>query len=405
MTLVVVGGGLSSARAIKAYRENGADDPIILFSSDSELPYHRPPLSKKYLRGESEAKDALVEQADFYRDNDVDVRLGAHATALLPAERTVLVDAKAEKYDRLLIATGASPRQLDVEGVELDGVFTLRTLDDSTQIREAAQGARQAVVVGAGFIGMEVAASLAHLGLEVTLVHRGKGLFEILRSRQIEQFLVHLYGRRGVELVLADEVAHFGGGSRLDSVNTKRGRVVQADLAVVGVGVRPNTDWLDGSGLEVDNGVVVNERYETNAPNVFAVGDVARFYDPVFQRARRIEHWSNANYQGSDVGKLLAGADGGYDIVSTFFSEVFGVTLKVFGDIDEFEEIVMRGSLDDGNAIACYFQGDELCACAVVGQDEDTETRLKELIRARATAHDLDRVADESTPLDEAFTV
>ena len=174
-------------------------------------------------------------------------------------------------------------------------------------------------MVGAGFIGMEVAASLKQLGLEVTLVHRGQGLFEILRARQVEQYLLDLYGQKGVELVLADEVAKFGGRSKLDSVETKRGRVFQAELCVVGIGVTPSVDWLEGSGLHLDNGVVVNERFETGAEGVWAVGDVARFHDPVFGKTRRIEHWSNANYQGAEVGRLIAGADGGYDIVSTFF--------------------------------------------------------------------------------------
>jgi NADPH-dependent 2,4-dienoyl-CoA reductase/sulfur reductase-like enzyme len=403
--LVIVGGGLASARAIKAYRDAGGEAPITLFSRDSALPYHRPPLSKRYLRGETQAEDALVEPETFYRENDVDVHLETNVGSLdLGARKLRLGDGGEFRFEQLLIASGAAPRTLAVPGADLEGVFTLRTLDDSTRIREAAQGARHAVVVGAGFIGMEVAASLSRLGLEVTLVHRGKGLFEILRARQFAQFLTDLYGRRGVEVLLGDEVASFGGRSRLDAVETQRGRTAQAELAVVGIGVEPCTDWLEGSGLKLDDGVVVNERFETGVEGVWAAGDVARFYDPLFEKHRRIEHWSNANYAGAEVGRLMAGGEGGFDIVSTFFSEVFGMTLKVFGDLDDFDEIVVRGSIDDA-AIGFYLRGDRLVACLVLGQDEKTEDRLKDLLKARATVRQAERLADETATLDELFSV
>ena len=279
----------------------------------------------------------------------------------------------------------------------------LRTLGNSTSIRDAARRARHAVVVGAGFIGMEVAASLKQLGLEVTLVHRGKGLFEILRARQLMQFLADLYAREGVELVLGDEVQSFGGRSTVDSVETSRGRVIQAELAVVGIGVAPATGWLEGSGLQIDDGVVVNERFETGVENVWAVGDVARFYDPLFDKHRRIEHWSNANYAGTEVGKLIAGGEGGFDTVSTFFSEVFGVTFRVFGDVDDVDDIVFRGSLEEGKAIGFYVRDGRLTATLVVGEDDETQDRLKELIRAKARVPDPERLADASAPLDEVF--
>jgi NADPH-dependent 2,4-dienoyl-CoA reductase/sulfur reductase-like enzyme len=402
--LVVVGGGLASARSIKAFREAGGQGPVTLFSRDDAIPYHRPPLSKRFLRGEIERDGTFVEPESFYREHDVDVHLETGVRALHVAERELeLENGSRKRYDKLLIASGAWPRQLDVPGAQHENVFTLRTLDDSQSIRDAARGARQAVVVGAGFIGMEVSASLSQLGLEVTQIHRGTGLFEILRARQVEQFLVELYGQHGVQLVLADEVAEFGGRGRCDSVITKRGETYQADLAVVGIGVEPTVGWLEGSGLRLDNGVVVNERWETGADGVWAAGDVARFYDPLFGRPRRIEHWSNANYSGTEVGGLMAGGDNRYDVVSTFFSEVFGVTIKVFGDVEKFDEIVFRGQLDDGSAIGFYFDGEQLIATLVVGQDEETENLLKELIASRARVRDLRAVGDESTSLDELF--
>lgn len=400
--LVIVGGGLSTGRAIKSYRESGGEGPITLFSRDSHVPYHRPPLSKRFLRGEAEVADTLVEPEQFYRDNDVDVHLETSVSELDLRDRRLVIEGSADKrFDKLLIASGATPRKLDIPGAELEGVHTLRTLDDSAGIREAAKDARHAVVVGAGFIGMEVAASLSQLGLEVTLVHRGKGLFEILRARQVAQFLQDLYGQHGVELVLGDEVASFNGFSKLDSVETKRGRVAQAELVVVGIGVVPWVDWLQSSGVPIDNGVVVNERFEVGPDNVWAVGDVARFYDPVFGKHRRIEHWSHANYSGTKVGELMAGKDGAYDVVSTFFSEVFGFTFRLLGDVDDCEEIVVRGSLEAGDAIVFYLLEGRLVAALVVGQDEATETRLKELLAVQAPIVEPDRLGDESTPLEE----
>ena len=400
--LVIVGGGLSTGRAIKSYREAGGDGPITLFSKDSQVPYHRPPLSKRFLRGEAEVEDTLVETEQFYRDNDVDVHLETTVAELDLRDRRLRLAAGGEKgFEKLLIASGATPKKLGVPGSELEGVFTLRTLDDSAQIREAAKNARHAAVVGAGFIGMEVAASLSQLGLEVTLVHRGKGLFEILRARPVAQFLQDLYGQHGVELVLGDEVASFNGFSKLDSVETRRGRVAQAELVVVGIGVDPWVDWLESSGLPLDDGIVVNERFETGPDAVWAVGDVARFYDPVFGRHRRIEHWSHANYTGTLVGKLMAGEDGAYDVVSTFFSEVFGFTFRLLGDVDDVEGIVLRGSLEEGDAIVFYLLEGRLVGALVVGQDEATENRLKELLGRQAPIDDPDRLGDPGTPLEE----
>lgn len=402
--LLIVGGGLASARAIKAYREAGGGGSVTLLSADSYIPYHRPPLSKRYLRGEAEVEDTLVEPEAFYAEHGVEVELENVVTSLdLEGRQVLLEGGGAREFEKLLIASGATPRRLDVPGHDLEGVHALRTLGSSTAIREAARAVRHAVVVGAGFIGMEVAATLKQLGLEVTLVHRGKGLFEILRARQLMQFLADLYGREGVELVLGDEVKSFGGRSALDSVETARGRVIQAELAVVGIGVEPATGWLEDSRLEIDDGVVVNERFETGVEDVWAVGDVARFYDPIFAKHRRIEHWSNANYAGAQVGKLIAGGEGGYDTVSAFFSEVFGLTFRVFGDVDDVDDIVFRGTLEEGKAIGFYVRDGELAATLVLGQDDETHDRLKELIRAHARVPDLERLADANAPLDEVF--
>lgn len=401
--IVIVGGGLASAKAIGAYRDAGGDGTICLVSRDSELPYHRPPLSKAYLRG-GERAAVFVEDEGFYAESGVEVVLGTRATAVRPGEREVETEAGARlRYGTLVLATGAWPRRLGVPGEELEGVHTLRTLADSTRIREAAAGAGRALVVGAGFIGMEVAASLRSQGLEVTLVHRGPALFDGFGSPEVSRFLAGLYRDRGVELVLEDSVAELRGNGRLAEAVTAGGRRIEAGLAVVGVGVEPEVAVLDGSGVEVDDGVVVDERFRASAPDVYAVGDVARFDDPVLGGRRRIEHWSNANYQGAELGRILAGEGKGYDRVSSFFTEVFGTTLKTFGAPERHDELVHRGALEEGRTIGFYLQGGRLCGALTAGQDEDVESTLTELVRARAAVADRDRLPLEDVPLGELF--
>jgi NTE family protein len=384
LELVIVGGGLASARAVKSFREAGGAGRIALVSRDSSVPYHRPPLSKRYLRGETDREGTLVEPESFYADQDVELWLERTAERVLPGERRVELDGgESLTYERLLLAPGAWPRMLDVPGADLDGVFTLRTLEDSTRIREAAGSAQRAVAVGGSFIGMETAASLRVLGLQVTLVELAETLFPILDAPELSHGLADLYRERGVELVLGDSVAAFRGEGRLEAVETKAGTSIPADLAVVGIGVVPQTAFLDGSGIELDDGIVVDERFRTSAPSVWAAGDAARFHDPVFGRSRRIEHWSNANYQGTEVGKALAGEDARYDSVSTFFTEVFGFTIKVFGDTSEADRRTFGGSLAEGKVLGLYFEQEGLVGAVLSGQDEETEERLKSVIRDR----------------------
>ena len=382
--LIIAGGGLAAARAVKAYREAGGEGSVALLSQEPTLPYHRPPLSKAFLRGESDG-EALVEQETFYSDHDVEVLLGTTVIAVRPGECTVDAGTERYRYAQLLVATGSRPRTLDVPGADLAGVFTLRTGEDARALRAAASEARDAVVVGGGFIGLEVASSLRQRGIETTLVHRDPALFRLLAAPELERELTALVQANGVALVLGDEVEEFGGsGGRVDSVVTKAGRTLATDLVVVGVGVDPVLDFLAGSGIAIDNGIAVDERLETSIPGIFAAGDVANFPDPLYGRRRRIEHWSHASYTGSIVGQTLAGADASYSTVSSFFTQAFGLTLKVLGDHTGSDELVTRGSLRDGQLLGQYLADGRLAAAVLVGQSDETEARLKDLIAERA---------------------
>jgi NADPH-dependent 2,4-dienoyl-CoA reductase/sulfur reductase-like enzyme len=403
--LVIVGGGLSSARAIREYRATGGAGRIALLSKEESLPYHRPPLSKRFLRGEAEREHVLVEPPDFYGEHDVELMLGTEVVSLDTQAREVSDKiGRRYSYGKLLIATGSVPRTLDVEGARLPGVFSLRSLEDATAIRDAAANTRDAVVVGSGFIGMEVAASLTQLGLDVSLVSRDVDLFGQLQSPEISEHLVALYRQRGVEIIRGDEVRAFRGRGRLDTVELHTERPLGARLAVVGIGVLPAVSFLEGSGVAVDDGILVDERFRTSVPDVYAVGDAARFVDPLFGRRRRIEHWSNANYQGGEVGRILAGAEGGYDTVSTFFTESFGLTLKVFGDTSSHDDRITRGSFAAGDAVVFYLDRGRLVGTLHTGQDAGTEETLKRLIRTHAATRHVPLLADETVPIETAFT-
>ena len=386
--IAIVGGGLASARVVSAYREAGGRDKVALLSADSQPPYHRPPLSKRVLRGEAEPESAIVEPADYYAEHDVALRLGTHVRSLdLGARELELDDGERLGFERLVIATGASPRRLDVPGADLDGVYTLRTMDNARTIRQRAESAKAAVIVGTGFIGLETAASLRAVGVEVTLLGSDHALFGALGAPQFSQHLESVYRAQGVDVRLGESVEEFLGDGTLRAARLTGGDEAPADLAIVGIGVVPGTGWLEGSGIEVDeksHGVTVDQRYATTADGVFAVGDVAAFYDPVFGRRRRIEHWSNANLQGQQLGRILAGSDEAYDAVSTFFTEIFGTSYKVFGDSTGADDLVLEGDFADGAAVLHYLSNGARVAALLTGQSEEREDELKQAIRERA---------------------
>jgi NADPH-dependent 2,4-dienoyl-CoA reductase/sulfur reductase-like enzyme len=398
--IAIVGGGLAAARVVQAYREAGGKDPITLVSNDEWPPYSRPPLSKGFLRGESEAEDALVQAAEDYERAGVDLRLVTTAESIgLEDRRLRLTGGEVVPWSRLVIATGARPRKLPVRGADLPGVHVYRTIADAKAVRTAAGSAERALVIGGGFIGMETAASLRRRGLEVTQVDRSPRLFAALGVPEVSASLERLYRERGVEVVLEEGIAEFRGNGTLSGAVTQGGRTIEADLAVVGIGVDLHTELLEGTGIALDDGVMVDERFETSVPNVYAVGDVARFHDPIYGHARRIEHWSNADHQGRQLGRLLAGEDAPYDHVAYFFTELFGTKIGVLGDPDGgFDEVVVRGSLDDGKVIAFYLRRGRLVAALVSGQDDETRAALNELLREQPAVDDVDALVQDRLP-------
>ena len=346
----IVGGGLAAAKLVEAYRAGGGQDAITIWSQDAHGPYHRPPLSKRLLRGESQPEDALVHPVDWYAENGVDLRLGETLASL--------DDVRAET---IVIATGSRPRLLD-------GTVALRTLDDSLELRRLAGSAATATVIGGGFVGCEVTASLTQLGVQVTQIVRDPMVFAPLQAPPLAEALHETYRAHGVDL-------------RLEA-----SEIPAADLIVAGIGVEPNVELARAAGLEVRSGVVVDERFQTARPGTYAIGDVAEFYDPLYRRHRRIEHWSNAAYHGTTLGRILAGEDARYDIVSAFFSEEFGKSFKAFGDAAGHDSTTLEGDFGGDSAVLRFHKGGQVISAVLTGQDEAGEEALKAEIRAGAAA-------------------
>jgi 3-phenylpropionate/trans-cinnamate dioxygenase ferredoxin reductase subunit len=347
----IVGGGLAAAKLVESYRESGGTDEITIWSQDRHGPYHRPPLSKRVLRGEAEAESSLVHPHDWYAERGVDLRLDDTVSSL-----------DALTGETIVIATGARPR-------ELPGTIGLRTLDSAVELRRRAKDARTAVVIGGGFIGCEVTASLTTIGVEVTQIVRDDMVFAPLQAASFSESLHDLFRSRGVDL-------------RLSTAEIPAG----ADLTVAGIGVIPNVELAQDAGLEVRSGVVVDERFQTAQPGVYAIGDVAEFFDPLYRRHRRIEHWSNAAYHGTTLGQILAGEDVRYDIVSAFFSEQFGQTFRAFGDAQGHDATALEGDFHDERAVLRFLKGGAAIAAVLKGLDDEEESALKDEIRAGAAA-------------------
>ena len=396
--ILIVGGGRAAASLIGAYRDAGGDALITLVSSDDQPPYNRPPLSKGVLRGEMEPLDALVHPPGEYDDLVVELRLGTTVESVDTKAHTVTVAGGDElAYGTLVIATGARPRALSVPGSDLPAVHTFRTLADAELVKAEAMEARKAVVVGGSFIGSEVAASLSMLGLEITLVEMGERLVPALASAELSEQVAELYREHGVELLLGEQVEEFNANGRmLTGARTGSGQMIEAFLAVVGVGVEPNVGFLDGSGLELEDGIVVDDHFRASVDDVYAIGDVARFDDVVSGRRRRIEHWSNADGHGTRLGKNLAGARTGYAEVSVFFTKLFDLHLQLLGDTEGVDEVVLRGSIPERNLVALYLREERLVAAALVGQTGDMAEELTSLLRTQPRVSDRSRLGNQS---------
>jgi 3-phenylpropionate/trans-cinnamate dioxygenase ferredoxin reductase subunit len=398
-SIVIVGGGLAAGMAASEYRAAGGEAVVTILAAEPEPPYSRPPLTKAFLRGEMDRDGPLVRPAAEYEDEVIELRLETTVEKLdTDAHEVELADGERVPYGTLVIATGARPRALPIPGGDLVGVHTYRTLVDAETVRDAAADAHSAIVIGGSFIGSESAASLRMRGLAVTVVEMGSMLMPQLHCPELSAELAEWYRSEGVDVLLETELEELTGNGRLlTGARTKDGQTVEGYLAIVGIGVEPNVELAQEAGAEVDDGIVVDERFRSSLPDVYAIGDVARYPDPTTGRMRRIEHWTNANAQGIHLGRQLAGAEDAYDALPLFFTQLFDRKLQVLGDVEPAVECVLRGSLGDGRLIGFHLTEERRLVGAVVhGEAADVAAELESLIREHAVVEDPARLLDES---------
>ena len=387
---VLVGGGLASATAAENIRKHDPEGPIILIGSEKHLPYNRPPLSKEYLRGEAEADDVLpVHPEAWYAGSKVTLLTGTKATRADTAAKTLtLENGDTVSYEKLLIATGSSPKKMDIPGAAGPNVRMLRTWEDSDALR--AQLGQKIILVGGGYIGVEVAADFLTKGGQATIIEPTDHLWSKFASPQYGAFLKKKLEAAGAKIILGDEVTEITPAG----VKTKNGQTIDGDLVLVGVGVKPNLEFALASGLEVDekkNGILVNEYLETSAPDVYAAGDVAGFQDPVLGKQWRVEHWNNAFWHGEIAGANMAGQKIAYDHVANFFSDELDIHFELFGDPQGGKGGLFHGEPDSNRFDELYLdENNEIVMVISVNPPEELYETLEKLVRTKAPVDGLE---------------
>jgi 3-phenylpropionate/trans-cinnamate dioxygenase ferredoxin reductase subunit len=403
-TFLIVGASLTGAKAAETLRAEGFEGRLVLIGAESERPYERPPLSKDYLRGEADREKVYVHDAGFYAEQDIEVRLGCVVVSLDPHERQVaLDDGERLRYERLLLATGAEPRRLAIPGGDLPGVMYLRSLEESDALRERLDRGGSVVVIGAGWIGAEVAASARQRGLEVTVVEPAAVPLERVLGQEVGAVYRDVHADHGVEMMLGTGVEAFEGAGAVERVRTSDGRELECDFVVVGIGVTPRADLAAQAGLAVDDGVLVDERLESSAPGVYAAGDVANAHHPFYGERIRVEHWANALNQGPAAARSMLGATEAYDRLPYFFSDQYDVGMEYSGFAREWDRVLFRGDPAGLEFIAFWLAGDRVVAGMNVNV-WDVADPIRRLIESRQPVDDA-RLADTDIPLEKLVPV
>lgn len=398
--IVVVGASTAGGSAAVTLRQEGFDGPVVLIGAEPHPPYERPPLSKDYLQGHTAVEQLWLQPEGYWAEHHIDARFGVAATRVDPTTRVVeLADGERISYDQLLIATGGRVRRPPIPGIDLAGVYDLRDLADADAIRDRAGAARRAVVVGLGFIGCEVAASLRELGLDVVAVEPQPAPLAHALGEEVGAAVAGLHREHGVELVLGDAVDHFDGDAGFEAVVTRDGRRLEGDFAVIGLGMEPVTDLVDGTDLAVDGGIVVDELCRASVAGVFAAGDVARHYHPLLDRHVRVEHWKHALDHGAAAARAMLGDGEPYTEVHWFWSDQYDTTIQSAGLPHHWDELVVRGDLAAHRGSAFYLAGGRVEAAVALNRPRDVRAALR-LIAAGARA-DPGELSDESVDLRE----
>ncbi len=392
-TFVIVGAGLAGAKTAETLRAEGHDGKLVMIGDEPCRPYDRPPLSKEYLRSEKDFDGVAVHKADFYRDNDIDLRTSTVVEGIdLLGSAVVLSSGERVVYDKLLLATGVAPRQVNVPGSNLGGVYYLRNLADSDALRSAINPSTRLVVIGAGWIGAEVAASARQIGATVALVEQASLPLERVLGHEVGEIYRSLHAKHGVELHFGVAVESFIGTDTLKAVKLSDGTVLDADSAVVGVGAYPRVELAQAAGIRVDNGIVVDEYLQTSTPNVYAAGDVANAFHPRYATHIRLEHWYAALHQGPVAAANMLGKKTAYDRIPYFYSDQYDLGMEYRGWAPSYDQVVFRGDPAAGEFIA-FWLSDHRVVAAMNANIWDMGDTLEALVAGGSTIG-VDRLTD-----------
>jgi 3-phenylpropionate/trans-cinnamate dioxygenase ferredoxin reductase subunit len=387
-TFVIVGGGLAGAKAAQTLRDEGFDGRVVLLGEEDVAPYERPPLSKDYLRGDA-GRDAIWAQEEgWYDEHDVELRTGTHVAEVVPSSSEVVLDGGERiAYDQLLLATGSAAKRIPIPGAELEGVHLLRTVADSDALREALSPETRLVVIGAGWIGCEVAASARQRGAEVAMVAPEEVPLERVLGAEVGAVYRDVHAKQGVELVLGTGVEAIEGNGRASGVRVSGGRTLPADVVVLGVGAAPRLELAQAAGLRVEDGVLVDDRLRTSVPNIYAAGDIARAEHPILGETVRVEHWGTALEQGPVAARNMLGQDVAYDRIPYFFSDQYDVGMEYAGYAMTYDRVVFRGDPSTFEFMAFWMRGDRVAAGTNVNV-WDVNEDIQALIRSGCTVAD-----------------
>ena len=381
---LLIGGGLAAGQAAKQLRENDAGGTITLVGEEPYVPYDRPPLSKEFLRGQKPREALFFDPEQYFHDHDVELVLGAAVRALnLPNKTATLGNGEAIGFEKALIATGGQPVRLQLPGGDLPGVHYLRTVDDAAAIAAVAGPGARAVIIGAGFIGMEVAASLTQRGVEVTVIEAQPHIWARFANATLAGFVQGYCAQNGVAFHTNELVTEIRGRGRPSAVVTRSGKQLACDFVCIGVGIVANVELAQQAGLKVDNGVVINEHLQSSHPDIYAAGDVANYLDPVFGKRRRVEHWGHAEYSGQLAGQNMAGVRKTYDLVTYVWSDIFDLHLEFAGDESEHDQVLLRGRLEDKRFAVLYLKQGVLTAYFAMNTIAKDFPALQRLIRQK----------------------
>ena len=401
---LIVGGGLAGGSAVEAIRAREHEGRIVLVSDEQHLPYDRVALSKGYLTGKLRQESLFLQEPEFYQQQHVEVLLGHRVQRLNTCSRTaVLDDGRELKFERLLLATGGRPRRLPIPGGDLPGICCLRTIEDSDAIRAAMSSARRAVIVGGGFIGCEIAAACVQKGLDTTIVEFGPSLLNVPLDSETAQWITEYFTEQGVHVLTNEVAARFvEANGRVAGVETKTGKKVLGDFVAVGIGIAPNVELAQEAKLPVDKGILVNEQLETENKGIYAAGDVASFYSPLYGKHLRLEHYDVAVKHGEIAGANMAGAQERCIDLPHFFSTMFKLRIEVWGDATQRDVVVRRGPLElserEGFAQFYLSQGHVQAYLSVIRPSKEAEA-AKTLILSRLSIEDISLLSDESVDL------